>query len=204
MNHKKMRVRGRKRTNFSYLLYRVEVTTQVKHYEPRSKYEYLSGRKSVHTQSEKGGNIMNKLSKCKVLLVIMLVVGLSIASAGCDWFGGDDDDDDDNGGIQPSRSVTILNTTLTLSANNGFCAFLPFRLTEVWDTTVRVTGPSNTDPDFYVYSPTGQTVADGLSGASGSEVVTFEPPLTGTYDLEVCDYKNLGGTFNVLITQLME
>jgi hypothetical protein len=150
---------------------------------------------------------MNKLAKCKVFVVIMLVVGLSIASAGCNWFGKDDDDDNGgggDGGTHPSTSVTVLNTTLTLSANNGFCASVPFRLTQVWDTTVNVTGPANTDPDFYVYSPTGQTVTDGLSGASGSETRTFEPPLAGTYSLRVCDYKDLGGTFSVLVTQRMQ
>lgn len=150
---------------------------------------------------------MNR-SKCKVFVVIMLVVGLSVASAGCKLFGGGGDNGGGGGGgggiVGPGpTTVTPLNTTITLSTNNDFCASLTFRLTQVWDTTVRVTGPYNTDPDFAVYSPTGQSVAIGYSSAPGTETTTFEPPMAGTYRLEVCEYQDIGGTFTVLVTQMM-
>jgi hypothetical protein len=178
------------------------MTDQINHHNRRSKYEQLQPRKLFILSPQHGGSFMKRLSKLNVLLVAVMVVGFSIASAGCNENGGEGGGGRGGGITGPGPTTTTpLNTTITLSMNNNFCASLTFRLTEVWNTTVSVTGPYNTDPDFSVSSPTGQVVVSGYSSDPGAETATFEPPMAGTYDLEVCEYQDIGGTFTVLVTQ---
>ncbi len=108
-----------------------------------------------------------------------------------------------------SQPVTLLDTTVALNANarcaNGldFCAdyltFVPTRMGK--SITVRVTAPSNLDPDVSVFNSAGAYVAGGNSYNPGSEVVTFTPYQIDTFRVRVDDYQEVGGTVHVKVTQ---
>lgn len=61
----------------------------------------------------------------------------------------------------------------------------PIAITMIMDTTT-------TDFDIYLYNPSGNKVAYG-EGTTRQETVTFNPTLTGTYQIKVISYSGSGG-----------
>ena len=59
-------------------------------------------------------------------------------------------------------------------------------------TAIAIHGDGDTDLDIFVYNSAGQVVARAI-GLSDREVVTFTPPVTGSYRVEV---RNLGIVWN--------
>lgn len=98
---------------------------------------------------------------------------------------------------------------MALNANafcdNGwnFCtddlAFVPTQVGK--NITVHVSAPNNLDPDVAIFSSTGAFVTAGVSYNPGSEVVNFTPSQIDTFRVRVDDYRQVGGTVHVTVTQ---
>ncbi len=106
--------------------------------------------------------------------------------------------------------VTLLDITVSLNANarcrNGrdFCVddnltFIPVQMGK--SVTVRVTAPSNLDPDVAIFNSAETFVAGGGSFTPGLEVVTFTPYQLDVFQTRVYDYQRIGGAVRVVATQ---
>ena len=148
---------------------------------------------------------------CKVLAVLLGVVGLTLIVASCD---SPSDPPPPTPTPEPtvtqgSTSVTLLNTTVSLNAN-AFCsdgadfcadnmAFVPVEVGKV--VTIDVTAPANLDPDVTVLNSAGGYVASGYSFSPGLEIVTFTPTQLDVYRVRLREYNRVGGSVTVVVTQ---
>ncbi len=163
---------------------------------------------------------MNKMTPWTMMCVFLLVMGLSFAMIGCK------DKSPTGPVVTPTpfptpviqaaptptpapQPVTLLDTTVSLNANtrcsNGwdFCAdnltFMPAQVGK--SVTVRVTAPSNVDPDVAIFNSAGAFVDGGDSYTPGLEVVTFTPYQLDVFRVRVDDYQRVGGAVRVVATQ---
>lgn len=169
---------------------------------------------------------MNKMTPWMVMFVLLLVTGLGFGLAGCEKESPTGPVVTPSPLIQgtpiptptPTAAptptpvptpVTLLDTTVSLNANawcrNGwdFCADnLTFMPTQVGKSvTVKVTAPSNLDPDVAIFNSAGAFVAGGSSYTPGLEVVTFTPYQLDVLRVMVDDYQRVGGAVRVVVTQ---
>ncbi len=107
------------------------------------------------------------------------------------------------------QPATLLDTTVSLNANarcrdgDNFCAdnltFMPAQVGK--SVTVRVTAPSNLDPDVTIVNSAEVRVAGGYSYTFGLEVVTFTPYQLDVFRVRINDYRMVGGAVHVVATQ---
>ncbi len=154
------------------------------------------------------------------IICVCIVLILGVGLMGCDKKSATDPHPPPPPTPQPSPTpqpviqsvpepVTLLDTTVALNANatcstgGNFCAdgltFLPARIGDT--ITVQVSGPSNLDPDVVILNSAGEWVASGHSYNPGSETVTFTPYQIDVLRVRIHDYRQVGGTVRVNITQ---
>jgi hypothetical protein len=57
------------------------------------------------------------------------------------------------------------------------------------------------DPDLFVFGTTDTQIAAAHTVTPGIETLAFKPSVNGTYTLNVCDVKQVGGAVRVIVTE---